>query len=75
MTKRMKNGLLIAGVVLLSTLPLLLVDGEFGGADGAAEDMIRQLSPAYELGLLRCWSRLRKPRACCSLCRPPSALP
>lgn len=48
MTKGMKNGLLIAGVVLLSTLPLLLVHGEFGGADGAAEDMIRQISPSYE---------------------------
>ncbi|MCR8631543.1 MULTISPECIES: energy-coupling factor ABC transporter substrate-binding protein [Paenibacillus] len=43
-----KNALIISAVILLAALPLLLVNGEFGGADGAAEEMIATLSPTYK---------------------------
>ncbi|MFB6362900.1 energy-coupling factor ABC transporter substrate-binding protein [Paenibacillus elgii] len=43
-----KNILLLAGVVLLAVLPLLFVNAEFGGADGAAEEMIKTIQPSYE---------------------------
>ncbi|MBU7317947.1 energy-coupling factor ABC transporter substrate-binding protein [Paenibacillus oleatilyticus] len=43
-----KNILLLAAVVLLAVLPLLFVNGEFGGADGAAEEMIKTIQPSYE---------------------------
>ncbi|MFB0845435.1 energy-coupling factor ABC transporter substrate-binding protein [Paenibacillus oleatilyticus] len=43
-----QNILLLAAVVLLAVLPLLFVNGEFGGADGAAEEMIKTIQPSYE---------------------------
>ncbi|MCP1311024.1 energy-coupling factor ABC transporter substrate-binding protein [Paenibacillus tyrfis] len=43
-----KNILLLVAVVLLAVLPLLFVNGEFGGADGAAEEMIKTIQPSYE---------------------------
>ncbi|ULL15675.1 energy-coupling factor ABC transporter substrate-binding protein [Paenibacillus sp. H1-7] len=48
MTTTTKNILLLTGVILLAVIPLLFVNGEFGGADGAAEEMIKELHPAYE---------------------------
>ncbi|UQZ81707.1 Cobalt transport protein CbiN [Paenibacillus konkukensis] len=46
----MKNSTkwILIAVVLLAVLPLLFVKGEFGGADDAAEDMIKTLQPSYE---------------------------
>ncbi|GEB32530.1 MULTISPECIES: energy-coupling factor ABC transporter substrate-binding protein [Brevibacillus] len=47
--KKGMNWLLLLGVVVLAIVPLLLVqDSEFGGADGAAEEAIKEIAPAYE---------------------------
>jgi cobalt/nickel transport protein len=44
-----KNLILIVLVVLLAALPLWLCrDAEFGGADGAAGDLIMETNPDYE---------------------------
>ncbi|WP_151735326.1 energy-coupling factor ABC transporter substrate-binding protein [Paenibacillus tengchongensis] len=43
-----KNAAMLLVVVLLIILPLLLVNGEFGGADDAAEGAIGEIAPAYE---------------------------
>ncbi|NTV63037.1 MAG: energy-coupling factor ABC transporter substrate-binding protein [Oscillochloris sp.] len=41
--------LLLALVIALAIIPLLLVRGsEFGGADGAAEEMITTIAPDYQ---------------------------
>ncbi|WP_188066011.1 energy-coupling factor ABC transporter substrate-binding protein [Brevibacillus brevis] len=43
------NWLLLLGVIVLATVPLLLVrDSEFGGADGVAEEAIKEIAPNYE---------------------------
>lgn len=43
-----KNGLMLLAVVLLIVLPLLFVNGEFGGADDAAEGIISEIAPDYK---------------------------
>ncbi|MBW7477290.1 energy-coupling factor ABC transporter substrate-binding protein [Paenibacillus oenotherae] len=43
-----RNILLLTAVILLAVLPLLLVNGEFGGADDAAEALIQEIHPSYE---------------------------
>lgn len=48
MRTRTKNMLLLAGVVILAAFPLLLVNGDFGGADDAAEKAISTLDPSYK---------------------------
>lgn len=40
--------ILILFVVLLVVIPLLFIDGEYGGADDAAGDIIEQSNPDYE---------------------------
>ncbi|WP_166244143.1 energy-coupling factor ABC transporter substrate-binding protein [Paenibacillus turpanensis] len=45
---RTKNIVILLAVIALAVLPLLFVEGEFGGADGAAEEMIVTLAPQYE---------------------------
>ncbi|WP_248925935.1 energy-coupling factor ABC transporter substrate-binding protein [Paenibacillus hamazuiensis] len=47
MTNRSKNILMLLAVILLAVLPLLFVNGDFGGADDAAEQAIAELSPSY----------------------------
>lgn len=43
-----KNMVLLLLVFVISGFPLLLIDGtEFGGADGAAEEKIQEISPQY----------------------------
>lgn len=43
------NWLLLLGVVVLAVAPLLIIkDSEFGGADGVAEEAIKEVSPSYE---------------------------
>ncbi|NCC80999.1 MAG: energy-coupling factor ABC transporter substrate-binding protein [Clostridia bacterium] len=43
------NIILLLLVALLAVFPLYLVkDSEFGGADGAAEEMITEINPEYE---------------------------
>lgn len=48
MKKGINNILMLLAVIALAVLPLLFVEGEFGGADGAAEEMIAELAPDYE---------------------------
>ncbi|MER3491058.1 MAG: energy-coupling factor ABC transporter substrate-binding protein [Mastigocladus sp. ERB_26_2] len=43
------NWLLILAVVALSATPLVLLkDAEFGGADGKAQEAIKEIQPKYE---------------------------
>ncbi|UKS27686.1 energy-coupling factor ABC transporter substrate-binding protein [Paenibacillus sp. HWE-109] len=48
MKSRTKNILMLIAIVLLAVLPLVLVNGEFGGADDAAEQLIQTIQPSYE---------------------------
>lgn len=49
MTLMRKNLLLLTLVVILAVIPLFMItDSEFGGADGAAEEMITEINPGYE---------------------------
>ncbi|MBD0381646.1 energy-coupling factor ABC transporter substrate-binding protein [Paenibacillus sedimenti] len=48
MRSRTLNIFLFIIVVLLAVLPLAFVNGEFGGADNAAEQLIQTLHPSYE---------------------------
>ncbi|MGB3404925.1 MAG: energy-coupling factor ABC transporter substrate-binding protein [Microcoleaceae cyanobacterium] len=42
------NGLIILAVIALAILPLIFVEGEYGGADGEAEEMISEIKPDYQ---------------------------
>ena len=45
-----KNVILLVLVVLIAMIPLwLLRDAEFGGADGAAMDLVTEADPGYEV--------------------------
>lgn len=49
MTIARKNLILIVAVIIITIIPLVMVKNtEFGGADGAAEEMITELQPNYE---------------------------
>lgn len=48
MSNKWKNGLMLLAVVLLVVLPLLLVKGDFRGADDAAEGVISEIDPGYK---------------------------
>ena len=49
MTIMRNNIILLLLVALLAIFPLYLVkDSEFGGADGATEEMITEINPEYE---------------------------
>ncbi|MEG1930730.1 MAG: energy-coupling factor ABC transporter substrate-binding protein [Anaerovorax sp.] len=37
----------LALCVVIATLPLIFIDSEFGGADGAAEETIGEMDPNY----------------------------
>lgn len=51
-----KNLLLIALVVVITVVPLFIVnDSEFGGADGKAEEAISEVSPNYEPWFTSFW--------------------
>ncbi|WZL74254.1 energy-coupling factor ABC transporter substrate-binding protein [Clostridiaceae bacterium 35-E11] len=51
-----KNLLLLTMVVILAIIPLIFNSGaEFGGADGAAEEMITVLHPDYEPWFQSIW--------------------
>jgi cobalt/nickel transport protein len=43
-----ENWLLIIAVLALVVLPLIFVRGEYGGADGQAEEAISEIQPGYE---------------------------
>jgi len=40
--------ILLCTIVLLSTLPLFLVDSDFSGADGIALEAIKETNPEYK---------------------------
>lgn len=42
------NWLLVLAVVALAAIPVLFVQGEFGGSDGLAEQAITESHPDYE---------------------------
>ncbi|MEB3882409.1 energy-coupling factor ABC transporter substrate-binding protein [Lyngbya sp. CCY1209] len=42
------NGLMILAVIVLAVLPLIFVRGEYGGADGEAEQAIAEIRPDYQ---------------------------
>ena len=49
MKKSTKIILLLLACVVIAIVPLMTIkDSEFGGADGAAEDVIAELNPDYE---------------------------
>jgi len=50
MNKSLKTAIILFGVcVIIAVFPLLTIkDSEFGGADGAAEEIITVLVPTYE---------------------------
>jgi cobalt/nickel transport protein len=43
-----QNWLLAIAVLVLAVLPLILVRGEFGGADDRAKKAINEIKPGYE---------------------------
>lgn len=42
------NWLIVLAVIALAILPLIFVKGEYGGADGKAEEVITEIQPDYE---------------------------
>jgi cobalt/nickel transport protein len=42
------NGLIILAVIVLAILPLIFIEGEYGGADGEAEAAIGEIQPNYQ---------------------------
>lgn len=42
------NWLIVFVVIALAVLPLIFVKGEYGGADGEAEEAIGEIQPDYE---------------------------
>ncbi|MEB3213332.1 MAG: energy-coupling factor ABC transporter substrate-binding protein [Leptolyngbyaceae bacterium] len=42
------NWLIVLTVIALAILPLIFVQGEYGGADGEAEEAITEIQPDYE---------------------------
>jgi cobalt/nickel transport protein len=42
------NWWLILSVIMLTVLPLILVKGDFEGADGQAEELITDIQPSYK---------------------------
>ncbi|MEB3269119.1 MAG: energy-coupling factor ABC transporter substrate-binding protein [Leptolyngbya sp.] len=42
------NWLIVFTVIALAVLPLIFVRGEYGGADGEAEEAIAEIQPDYE---------------------------
>jgi cobalt/nickel transport protein len=42
------NWWLVLAVILLALMPLIFVQGEYGGADGEAEEAIGEIQPDYE---------------------------
>ena len=43
-----QNWLLAIAVIALAVIPLIFVRGEYGGADGQAEEVISEVNPNYE---------------------------
>ncbi|NEQ42530.1 MAG: energy-coupling factor ABC transporter substrate-binding protein [Leptolyngbya sp. SIOISBB] len=46
--KQQGNWLIVLTVIALAVLPIIFVQGEYGGADGEAEEAITEIQPEYE---------------------------
>jgi len=56
MTLVRKNLFLLVLVILLTIIPLLIIDdSEFGGADTAAEKLIQEINPNYQPWVHNIW--------------------
>ncbi|MGB3533873.1 MAG: energy-coupling factor ABC transporter substrate-binding protein [Microcoleaceae cyanobacterium] len=42
------NGWIILAVITLAILPLIFIEGEYGGADGEAKEAISEIQPNYQ---------------------------
>lgn len=47
-SKKQGNWLLVLTVIALAALPPIFIQGEYGGADGEAEEAIGTIQPDYE---------------------------
>lgn len=47
-TSQKENWWLVAAVILLAIAPLIFVRGEYGGADGEAQEAIAEIQPNYQ---------------------------
>ncbi|WP_413166972.1 energy-coupling factor ABC transporter substrate-binding protein [Capilliphycus salinus ALCB114379] len=47
-SEKQGNWFLVLAVIALAILPLIFVRGEYGGADGEAEEMITEIQPNYQ---------------------------
>ncbi|MDY7022863.1 MAG: energy-coupling factor ABC transporter substrate-binding protein [Cyanobacteriota bacterium] len=47
-SSKFQNSLLLFAVLILTILPLIFVRGEYGGADGEAEEAITEIQPNYQ---------------------------
>jgi cobalt/nickel transport protein len=55
--KKVMNLVLISIAVMIAVMPLIIIKGsEFGGADGKAEDVVKESSPGYEPWIDSFWS-------------------
>ncbi len=47
-TTKKGNWFLVIGVIILAIFPMIFVPGEYGGADGEAQEAIGEINPSYE---------------------------
>lgn len=55
--KKIMNLVLIGVAVMIAVLPLVIIkDSEFGGADGKAEEVVKEATPGYEPWIESFWT-------------------
>ncbi len=55
--KKIMNLVLIGIAVMIAVMPLILIKGsEFGGADGKAEEVVKETNPGYEPWIESFWA-------------------
>lgn len=55
--KKIMNLVLIGVAVMIAVMPLILIKGsEFGGADGKAEEVVKETNPGYEPWIESFWA-------------------
>jgi cobalt/nickel transport protein len=56
-SKRVMNLVLVGIAVMIAVMPLIIIKGsEFGGADGKAEDVVKEANPGYEPWIESFWA-------------------
>lgn len=56
-SKKTMNLILVAAAVMIAVMPLLIIKGsDFSGADGKAEDLIKETSPGYKPWIESFWT-------------------